>query len=53
MDFIQNNLLSIVIFFPLAAALFIFLLPGDAKKTIRWMALALAWYPWPDPGVVV
>jgi len=45
MDFIQNNLLSIVIFFPLAAALFIFLLPGDAKKTIRWTALVFSLVP--------
>ena len=42
MDFIQDNLLSIVIFFPLAASLLIFLMPDDAKKTIRWMALILS-----------
>lgn len=45
MDFIQDNLLSIVIFFPLAASFLIFLLPGDAKKTIRWMALILSLVP--------
>lgn len=45
MDFIQDNLLTIVIFFPLAASFLIFLLPGDAKKTIRWFALILSLVP--------
>jgi len=45
MDFIQDNLLTIVIFFPLAASLIIFLMPGDAKKTIRWTALIFSLVP--------
>ncbi len=45
MDFIQDNLLSIVIFFPLAASFFVFLLPADAKKTVRWLALILSLVP--------
>jgi NADH-quinone oxidoreductase subunit M len=45
MDFIQNNLLNLVIFFPLLSAAFIFLLPGDAKRTVRWLSLILSLVP--------
>jgi NADH-quinone oxidoreductase subunit M len=45
MDFLQNNLLTIVIFFPLLASFFIFLLPSDAKKTVRWLAFILSLVP--------
>ncbi len=45
MDFIQDNLLNLVIFFPLLASFLIFLLPGDAKRTIRWLALILSLVP--------
>lgn len=45
MDFIQNNLLTLTIFFPLMAAAVIFLLPSDAKRTIRWLALILSLVP--------
>ncbi|MCB8944981.1 MAG: NADH-quinone oxidoreductase subunit M [Ardenticatenaceae bacterium] len=41
MDFIQDNILSLVIFFPLLGALIIFWLPEDEKNLIR--RLALAW----------
>jgi NADH-quinone oxidoreductase subunit M len=45
MDFIQDNLLNLIIFFPLAAAALLFVLPGDAKRTIRWMAFILSLVP--------
>ena len=35
MDAILDNLLILTIFFPVAASLFIFVLPDDAKNTIR------------------
>ncbi len=45
MDFIQDNLLNLIIFFPLASAALLFLLPGDAKKTARWLAFILSLVP--------
>lgn len=45
MDVIQNNLLSIVIFFPTLAALVVFLLPEDEKPLIRRVAFSLSLVP--------
>jgi NADH-quinone oxidoreductase subunit M len=45
MDFIQDNLLNLVIFFPLLAAGVVFLIPSDAKQTIRWLAFILSMVP--------
>jgi len=45
MDFIQNNLLNIVIFLPALAALVIFLLPEDEKNLIRRLAFVLSLAP--------
>jgi len=45
MDFLQDNLLNLVIFFPLLAALIVFLLPEDEKELIRRMALGLSLAP--------
>ncbi len=45
MDFLQDNILNIVIFFPALAALVIFLLPEDAKNTIRRSAFILSLVP--------
>ncbi|GAB4149920.1 MAG: NADH-quinone oxidoreductase subunit M [Candidatus Promineifilaceae bacterium] len=45
MDFIQGNLLTLIIFSPLAAALVIFLLPEDEKTLIRRLALAFSLIP--------
>jgi NADH-quinone oxidoreductase subunit M len=45
MDFVQDNILNLVIFFPLLASFFIMVLPGDAKNTIRWLAFALSLVP--------
>ncbi len=45
MDFIQDNLLNLVIFFPLLAAGLVFLMPGDAKRTIRWLSFILSLVP--------
>jgi len=39
MDVILNNLLILTVFFPLASALVIFVLPDDAKDTIKRLAL--------------
>lgn len=45
MDFLQNNLLTLIVFSPLLAALFIFLLPDDEKTLIRRLALVLSFVP--------
>ena len=45
MDAILNNLLILTIFFPVVASLFIFVLPDDAKNTIRRLALILSLVP--------
>ncbi len=45
MDFIQDNLLNLIIFFPTLAALVIFLLPEDEKNLIRRLALVLSLVP--------
>lgn len=45
MDFIQGNLLTLIIFSPLAAALVLFLLPEDEKTLIRRLALAFSLIP--------
>jgi NADH-quinone oxidoreductase subunit M len=42
MDFLLNNLLTVVVFAPLAFALVIFLLPDDEKQLIRRLALAFS-----------
>ena len=42
MDFLQDNLLTILIFAPLVGAFFIFLLPDDAKQTARRLALVVS-----------
>lgn len=45
MDFIQQNLLTVTIFFPLLAGLIIVLVPEDEKTLIRRLALALSLVP--------
>lgn len=53
MDFLQDNLLSILVFWPVITAVFIFLLPDDEKNLIRRLAflsslvpLAIGLYMW-------
>jgi NADH-quinone oxidoreductase subunit M len=45
MDFVQDNILNLVIFFPALAAFLIFLLPEDAKDTIRRLAFIFSLVP--------
>ena len=45
MDQLNENILTITIFFPAIAALVIALLPGDAKNTVRRLALILSVVP--------
>ncbi len=45
MDFIQDNLLTVTVFFPLLAAFIILLLPEDEKTLIRRLTLALSLIP--------
>lgn len=45
MDAILNNLLILTIFFPVVASLVIFILPDDAKNTIRRLALIFSLVP--------
>ena len=35
MEFVQDNILNLVIFFPLLTSFMLMLLPGDAKDTAR------------------
>jgi NADH-quinone oxidoreductase subunit M len=45
MDFIQDNLLNLTVFFPILAALGIFVLPEDEKTLIRRLAFVLSLVP--------
>jgi NADH-quinone oxidoreductase subunit M len=45
MDFIQANLLNLIVFFPLLAAFVVFLLPEDEKTLIRRLAFILSLVP--------
>lgn len=45
MDFVQDNLLTALIFAPVVAALVIYLLPSDAKDTVRRLAFAFSLIP--------
>ena len=45
MDAILNNLLLITIFFPVVSSLVIFMMPDDAKNTIRRLALLFSLVP--------
>lgn len=45
MDFIQDNLLNLIVFFPLLSALIVFVLPEDEKNLIRRLALVLSLVP--------
>lgn len=45
MDFLQDNLLVMTVFFPLLAALIVLLLPEDEKTLIRRLSLALSLIP--------
>jgi NADH:ubiquinone oxidoreductase subunit 4 (subunit M) len=50
MDFIQNNILNLVIFLPLLGALIIFWLPEDEKPLIRRLAFVWSLLPLDGPG---
>ncbi|MFW5940268.1 MAG: complex I subunit 4 family protein [Chloroflexota bacterium] len=45
MEFLQNNLLTLIIFFPAIAALIIFLLPDDEKTLIRRLSFVFSLVP--------
>jgi NADH-quinone oxidoreductase subunit M len=45
MDFINNYLLSLILFSPTLVALVIFFLPGNEMKFIRWTALVGSLFP--------
>jgi NADH-quinone oxidoreductase subunit M len=45
MDFLSTHLLSIILFFPVLAALVIWFLPSDQAKLIRWTALLASLVP--------
>ncbi len=45
MDQLNENILTITIFFPAIAALVLALMPGDAKNTVRRLALILSLVP--------
>ena len=45
MDFLSNHLLSVILFFPVFAALLILFLPKDETKLIRWTALVASLVP--------
>lgn len=45
MNFILDHLLTLILFTPLAAGLFLMLLPQDKKSLIRWVAFSLSLAP--------
>ncbi len=45
MEFIQNNLLAFIVFFPALAALIILMMPNDAKNTIRRLSFLFSLVP--------
>jgi NADH-quinone oxidoreductase subunit M len=46
MEFILNNILTLILFTPILAAIFIFLLlPEDQENLIRWVSFALSFIP--------
>jgi NADH-quinone oxidoreductase subunit M len=45
MEFINQHLLTLILFFPTLAAVIVLLLPRDAVKAIRWTALILSLVP--------
>ncbi len=45
MDFVQDNLLSVLVFLPAVLAVVIYLLPSDAKQTTRWLTFLFSLAP--------
>jgi NADH-quinone oxidoreductase subunit M len=45
MDFVANNLLTLILFTPAVSAIVVGLLPGNEKKLIRWTAFILSLIP--------
>lgn len=45
MEFVESNLLTLTLFFPVFAAIVVALLPGEEKKLVRWTALILSLVP--------
>jgi len=45
MEFILNNLLTLILFTPLLAAVIMMLLPGEQEKLVRWTAFVLSFIP--------
>ena len=45
MEFIYNNLLTLILFTPILAALVLLLLPRDQDDLIRWVALGMSLIP--------
>ena len=45
MDFLSNHLLSVILFFPVFAALVLLFLPKDETKLLRWTALIFSLVP--------
>jgi NADH-quinone oxidoreductase subunit M len=45
MDFLQSNLLTLLVFSPLAAAALIALWPAEQTRTIRWLAFVFSLVP--------
>jgi NADH-quinone oxidoreductase subunit M len=45
MEFVSNHLLTLILFFPILAAVIVFCLPSDNLKAIRWMAFGASLVP--------
>lgn len=45
MDFIASNLLSLILFTPVLAAVIVMILPSDQKGLLRWSAFVLSFIP--------
>jgi NADH-quinone oxidoreductase subunit M len=45
MDFMMNNLLTLILFTPVLAAVILFILPGEQSRLIKWTAFLLSFIP--------
>jgi NADH-quinone oxidoreductase subunit M len=45
MDFIRQNLLTLITFIPLAGGMLIMVFPGKSKNAVRWLALLVSLIP--------
>jgi NADH-quinone oxidoreductase subunit M len=45
MEFILNNLLTLILFTPVLGAVVVMLIPSDQERLVRWVAFVMSWIP--------